>query len=66
MTNNETKLNKLYDYLFHYNPYQKMWYAFRREDHTKFFNGDKKGSMKNADLDELVTTIMIKGTAVEA
>lgn len=43
-----------------------MWYAFRREDHTKFFNGDKKGSMKNVDLDELVTTIMIKGTAVEA
>lgn len=60
MMTNEVKLNKLYDYLFHYNPYQKMWYAFRREDSNTYFNGNKKGLMKHSDLDELVTNIIIK------
>lgn len=53
-------MDKLYDYLFHYNPYQKVWYAFNKNDSTAYFNGNRKIAMKNEDLDELVTDIMIK------
>mgnify|MGYP000973493637 CR=1 FL=1 len=31
------------NYLFHYNPYDKKWYAFRREDLNKYF---KKNTLK--------------------
>jgi hypothetical protein len=54
------KLDKLYDYLFHYNPYQKVWYAFNKNDSTAYFNGDRKIAIKNEDLDELVTDILMK------
>jgi hypothetical protein len=53
-------MEKLYDYLFHYNPFQKLWYAFKREDYNKYFNGDKKELMKHADIEELVTMILTK------
>jgi len=33
-------MNILYDYLFHFNPYNKEWNAFRREDKEKYFNGE--------------------------
>ena len=28
----------LSNWLFHFNPYDNMWYAFTREDHTSYFN----------------------------
>jgi hypothetical protein len=58
--NNMDKLDKLYDYLFHYNPYQKIWYGFKKEDSHKYFNGNGKIAMKSPDLDELVTDIIVK------
>jgi hypothetical protein len=33
-------LNKLYDYLFHYNSFESTWYAFKRDDKEKYFNGE--------------------------
>jgi len=27
-----------YNYLFHYNPYEKLWYAFKREDSNDYFS----------------------------
>jgi hypothetical protein len=35
MTSNK---DALYEWLFHFNPYQGYWYAFKREDSVKFFN----------------------------
>lgn len=56
----KNKLYPLYDYIFHYNPYQELWYAFKREDSNKYFSGNKKGMMYNKDLDELVTDLLVK------
>lgn len=30
-----------YDYLFHYNPYEDLWYAFKREDSNDYFSDRK-------------------------
>ncbi len=30
----------LYNWLWFYNSYEKLWYAFKREDYNKFFNGE--------------------------
>jgi len=30
----------MYEWLFHYNPYEKLWAAFKREDKEKYFNGE--------------------------
>ena len=51
---------KLYDYLFHYNPYEELWYAFKRKQYGDYFNGKKSGLMKNKDFDELTGDILIK------
>ena len=55
-----SNMEKLYDYLFHYNPYEKVWYAFKREEHGDYFNGKKKGMLRNSDLNEILTDILIK------
>jgi hypothetical protein len=41
-------------YLYHYNPYTKLWNKFRREDMAKYFNGDKTINVnKGADIKNL-------------
>jgi hypothetical protein len=66
MTKNKNPVEKLYDYLFHYNPYQKMWYAFYRDESNQYFNGDRKRVMKNPDIDELITEIIMKDSKKDA
>jgi hypothetical protein len=46
----------LYDWLFHYNPFTHKWNAFRREDYSAYFNGEKK-PISSKDLDTLVELI---------
>ena len=31
----------LFDWLFHYNPYEKFYAAFQRQDKEKYFNGEE-------------------------
>lgn len=48
----QTKNEFLHDYLFHYNPYTKLFAAFKRSDMVDYFNGSKKSTiikMKSAD-----------------
>lgn len=49
-------MENLYDYLFHYNPYKKAWFAFRREDKEAYFNGELPESklLKSKDIKTLV------------
>ena len=35
------KNEALYGWLFHYNIYKELWFAFKREDSIAYFNGDK-------------------------
>ncbi len=54
----EHSLNHLYDWLFHYNPYEEMWYATPKEDYMKFFgNGDKSTSLKSSEIKTLIHLI---------
>lgn len=53
-------MNILYDYLFHYNPYKRLWYAFKRDEASKYFNGELKNTMKHPELDELIINIIEK------
>jgi hypothetical protein len=52
-------LNKLYDYLFHYNSFESTWYAFKRDDKEKYFNGelDKDTILKAKNIKVLLDVI---------
>lgn len=34
------KEDKIYEYLFHYNPHTQLWYAIHREDINNYWNGE--------------------------
>ncbi len=38
-------MENLYDYIFWYNPYEKLWYAISRDTELAFFNGSRKNSV---------------------
>lgn len=41
------KNSELYDYIFHFNPHEQLWYAFRREHANDYWNDkDTRGSTK--------------------
>jgi len=52
-------LDKLYDYLFHYNSFESTWYAFKRDDKEKYFNGelDKDTILKARNIKVLLDVI---------
>lgn len=51
-----------YNYLFHFNHYEGFWYAFKREDHAKFFNGELTSDqyVKGTDPNQMRDTINAK------
>ena len=52
-------LDNLYDYLFHYNSFESTWYAFKRDDKEKYFNGelDKNNLLKSKEIKTLLEVI---------
>lgn len=36
-----SKNQNLYDWVFHYNHYTKLWAAYHRDDHKAYFNSEK-------------------------
>jgi hypothetical protein len=52
-------LDKLYDYLFHYNSFESTWYAFKRDDKEKYFNGElnKNNLLKSKEIKTLLEVI---------
>ena len=47
-----------YNYLFHYNPYEKLWYAFKREDSNDYFSDRKSINTLSAnDIKTLLRAI---------
>jgi hypothetical protein len=49
----------LYDWLFHYNHYKKLWSAFRREDSNAYFNGELQDVL-SAKKQSLLVEIILK------
>ena len=35
----------LYDYIFWYNPYEKLWYSIKSDTQLNFFNGNREKSV---------------------
>jgi len=46
------------DILFHYNPYEELWYAFRRDDANSYFS-DRKSipTLSSAKIKDLIQGI---------
>ena len=52
-------MNNLYDYVLHYNPYRKLWFAIPRTQYTRFFanNKDDNGVLKASTVNALIKLI---------
>ena len=46
MSNVKKNKESLNNWLYHYNPYNKTWNAFKREDLQGYFSGSKKVQSK--------------------
>lgn len=54
----EYSMNHLYDWIFHYNPYEELWYATPKVDYMNFFGkSDKTTSLKSTEIDTLILLI---------
>lgn len=52
------KNSKLYDYILHFNPYEQLWYAYRREQANEFWNdNDRKENGKFLKAKDIKTLI---------
>lgn len=53
---------ELYNYVFHFSPYNEVWSAFKRENHRKYFNGElnEEDVLKSKDIMVLVHLIKKK------
>ena len=52
-------MNNLYDYVLHFNPYKKLWFAIPRTQYTAWFSDGKhnKGVLKASKLNALLKLI---------
>lgn len=59
-------LNKLYDYLFHYNSFEGTWYAFKRDEKEKYFNGElDKNKLLRAKEIKVLLDVISKDITIE-
>lgn len=48
------------DYLFHFNPYKGMWFAFKREDMNDYFNDVNNTNVLTArNVKDLISRISL-------
>jgi hypothetical protein len=54
-------MSELYNYLFHYNHFDELWYAIPREKYTKYWDNENTEGVLNAkDIDILIHHIIRK------
>lgn len=54
------KKEYLYNWVFYFNPYEQLWFAFKREDYSEFFNNRQKIKHVQAkDVDGLIDIIKL-------
>lgn len=52
------ELEQFHDVLFHYNPYEDLWYAFNRSDANDYFSDRQKIKvLKGASIKVLISAI---------
>lgn len=52
-----TKSEHFQDFLFHYNPYKDLWFAFKREDSNGYFNGEDVPTTSYHNIKDLIRYI---------
>ena len=52
-------MNNLYDYVLHFNPYKKLWFAIPRTQYTSWFanSNNNKGVLKASKVNDLIKMI---------
>lgn len=51
----------IYNYLFHYNPYEELWYAIPRDKYLAYWNGERENGILFAlSIDNLIDIIQNK------
>lgn len=51
-------MEKLYDYLFHYNHFTKTWYAIPRDKYNDYWNNQNtEGVLKSSNIKTLMELI---------
>jgi len=52
-------MKNLYNYVFHFNPYKKLWFAIPRTGYTAYFadSSNDKGVLKAPNLSALLKLI---------
>lgn len=61
------KNEELYEYVFHFNPYNELWSAIPRDVYQEYFNNnDVDGVLKSKEYTTLIALILKGGTFVKA
>jgi hypothetical protein len=54
-------MEQLYNYVFHYNHFDELWYAIPREAYSKYWDNENTEGVLNAkDIDTLIHYIIRK------
>jgi hypothetical protein len=49
---------QFHDYLFHFNPYEGKWFAFKREDNDTYFNDRLNcNTLSSRNIKDLISII---------
>lgn len=57
-TKNNMKNEKLYNWIFYFNPYEQLWFAFERENYQGFFtNRTKVKHIHSESIEDLIKII---------
>ena len=58
---------ELYEYVFHFNPYNGLWSAIPRDVYQEYFNNsDVAGVLKSKEYTTLISLILKGGTFVKS
>lgn len=58
---NTNREDNLYDYIFHYNPYEKVWHAIPRELQHLYWNGKSSEEIIKSSKIETLVELVTKG-----
>ena len=50
-------MDKIYNYVFHYNPHEELWWAIPREQYIDYWNGEKHSCLFALSMKDLIEII---------
>ena len=54
-------MENLYDYVFHYNPFKKIWSAIPRDKYNEYWSNEKVDDVISSKKIETLIELIIKG-----